>query len=537
MVGTKQRKEEFVSGLAGTSHVEVFVLSQALVLLMCHANAARLHVLGERWAPARGVVHFLLETCSVMLPLLGMVTGLVPAEAAVCVLVALYAASVLLPLARFSYGATGVVTEAQLSGATNLCARRKVYVSLFRGGLMLYTCLCILAVDFNAFPRRFAKAETYGAGLMDVGVGGIIVASGLVSVGRRGAGGGGGDTGTIHPAVAAAAAAAAEPASLRLARGLRAALPCLVLGCVRLVSVKLLGYQEHVGEYGAHWNFFATIAAVTLLAHAAPVPPRSLAAAAAGVAALHQLALSAGLGAWALSPERGPGLLAANKEGIVSVPGYWALYLAGGALAHAMHVTAQPVARTLAHVARGERGSRGALWVWLALWAAVDAALWAVALALEALVEARSRRSCNAAFVAWSAALSLSLLLPLAAAQAAWTLSWRAPHAGSSADGEAGFTGFTRMRLQDPGDGEAAQQQQQQQQQVAERCAPWLPAAASRSMLAVFLAANVLTGLVNMSIDTLAADDWTARAVVGSYMVAVAGAVAALDAWGVVIRI
>ena len=33
---------------------------------------------------------------------------------------------------------------------------------------MLLTCISILAVDFNIFPRRYAKAETYGSGLVNV---------------------------------------------------------------------------------------------------------------------------------------------------------------------------------------------------------------------------------------------------------------------------------------------------------------------------------------------------------------------------------
>lgn len=49
--------------------------------------------------------------------------------------------------------------------------------------------------------------------------------------------------------------------------------------------------QEHVEEYGAHWNFFCTIAVVLLLAHLLPNPPPWLSLV---VACAHQAVLSAG---------------------------------------------------------------------------------------------------------------------------------------------------------------------------------------------------------------------------------------------------
>jgi glucosaminylphosphatidylinositol acyltransferase len=52
-------------------------------------------------------------------------------------------------------------------------------VTLFRASLTAYTCIAILAVDFPFFPRRLAKAETFGTGLMDIGPGTFVFSSGL----------------------------------------------------------------------------------------------------------------------------------------------------------------------------------------------------------------------------------------------------------------------------------------------------------------------------------------------------------------------
>lgn len=43
-------------------------------------------------------------------------------------------------------------------------------------------------------------------------------------------------------------------------------MPLLVLGFSRVASVKLSDYAEHVSEYGVHWNYFFTLAAVSIAA-------------------------------------------------------------------------------------------------------------------------------------------------------------------------------------------------------------------------------------------------------------------------------
>ncbi len=69
------------------------------------------------------------------------------------------------------------------------------------------------------------------------------------------------------------------------------------------------------------------------------------------------------------------------------------------------------------------------------------------------------------------------------------------------------------------------------------RLAPWLPAAASRNMLPLFLLANVATGCVNLGSDTLGAPPWHARGIVVAYIAAVAAAAAGLDVAGVTLRL
>ena len=104
--------------------------------------------------------------------------------------------------------------------------------------------LAILAVDFPVFPRRFAKTETYGVGLMDVGVGLFVTANGSISPEAR------------------SALSRDLQRQWYVRRNLKGTIPLFLLGFVRLLSTTGVDYHLHESEYGVHWNFFFTLAVI-----------------------------------------------------------------------------------------------------------------------------------------------------------------------------------------------------------------------------------------------------------------------------------
>ena len=51
----------------------------------------------------------------------------------------------------------------------------KFGIKMFRCSVVIITSIAILAVDFKIFPKHNAKTESFGFGLMDVGVGYFIM--------------------------------------------------------------------------------------------------------------------------------------------------------------------------------------------------------------------------------------------------------------------------------------------------------------------------------------------------------------------------
>ncbi|GJN88213.1 hypothetical protein Rhopal_001178-T1 [Rhodotorula paludigena] len=377
------------------------------------------------------------------------------------------------------------------------------FVSSYRAIMMVMTVLCILAVDFPVFPREFAKAETWGTSLMDLGVGSFVFSLGLVAALPllRGS-----TSGTAPPA---------SPASYfaSILRSFRKSLPLIALGGVRVIMVKGVDYPEHVTEYGVHWNFFFTLAllpvfgeAISRLAIAHRV---DLHVAGLGVAALHQAVLSwAGLQRWALEAER-VSLISQNKEGLASFPGYLAIYLLG--LATGLYVlppspsffthqhASLPSSATASEKQRAEL-KRQKAWVArpgkLAEWLGSAAVLWWAAFGgARAASEGVSRRLANLPYVLWVAAFNtLFLFLYLA-------VHLHVASASSARPGSRGPEAGTR--------------------------APALFEAINRNGLVVFLAANLLTGLVNVSIQSMYTSDTLAVLILVLYTGAIVGV-----AWG-----
>ena len=117
-------------------------------------------------------------------------------------------------------------------------SRVNVYnvISVFRGILQFATIIAILAVDFPIFPRRFAKTENFGYSIMDAGVGIYVFSSGIVAGSKL----------------------LSCKNDLSVWKGIKSTVIMLVIGLGRIFLTWYVGYQEHVTEYGTHWNFFFT---------------------------------------------------------------------------------------------------------------------------------------------------------------------------------------------------------------------------------------------------------------------------------------
>ncbi|TFK69849.1 GWT1-domain-containing protein [Pluteus cervinus] len=321
--GYKQAKEAFVSGTIGSTITHVN-LTVAVGLASVALNSA----LRTRIPPTRSI-HFSVAWIILVVPMLLAMTTFANSPGLLSVMM-LVPTGLLLMIPKKESGSplpstipsTPSPASRRASGsylASQQRARNQMPIlpslTTYRAHMMLITILAILAVDFQVFPRALAKCETYGVSLMDTGVGSFVFSQGVV----------------------AAIPLLRDPAYLTgsLSRKVISVswknLPVLVLGLIRVLLVKGTDYPEHVSEYGAHWNFFITLAIVpvlqVLLHPIIQWAPISLVGVA--IAAVHQLALSyGGLEVYILFEPRGS-IISANKEGLISTLGYLAIHMLG----------------------------------------------------------------------------------------------------------------------------------------------------------------------------------------------------------------
>jgi phosphatidylinositol glycan class W len=420
----KEQKEAFVTGHEGTTPWEVLLVCfSAPIGLACYQQLA---VKGSANNSA-----IALEALLVWFPMVLCQTKfLYPWGVILLVLQA--SLTVILRFSKAKH------TTATLPSSNN--AAKLDFLTSYRSSILYLTFIAILAVDFRVFPRRFAKTEVQGYGLMDVGAASFCLSAGLVSrLARKG------HQATINR------------------KQLLHTLPLIVIGLLRTWTNKELEYQEHVSEYGVHWNFFFTMGVLAIVPPLVPIG-RGTWMLPAVMLSLYQIALSFGqLQEYIETTPRTcnhddttwcVGFVAANREGILGSIGYLSIYFIGEYVGHDF------------------------LWRNASLWN-VTIGLCATFLGFAQFLPV-SRRSTNAPFCLWAAAHNMVLL-----------------------------ASFQSILLNGK--------------------IPVVFDTVNRHGLAMFLIANLLTGLVNLSIPTLQISDGPALLIVFGYVCLIGAAAMLLD--------
>ncbi|KAK4191871.1 GWT1-domain-containing protein [Podospora australis] len=502
----KQQKEAFVSNLAGGSVVEIAqVCAVAPVVTLLWSALQTRQSFFKSYTPLAFVVDFLLNVGALLLS----VTLYSSAPLLLNILLLSVAAFVYVipgsrptrrkrPLVPPSPDAASKMSKAQaakrswfspVANPTNLgLFSTKPFLTNYRGNMMVVTCICILAVDFRVFPRRFAKVETWGTSLMDMGVGSFVFSAGIVAA---------------RPLLKEFYEKTTTPLGTRLARSLRHSLPLLVLGGIRLLSVKGLDYAEHVTEYGVHWNFFFTLAFlppfVALFQSALKVIPSSsliaLLLCLCYECALHLTSLKS----FILAGPR-DNLISMNREGIFSFIGYLSIFLVG----QDMGMVILP---------RGDErfsGSRRAFDLMVAL------AVAAIGLNVlyffctnysYGLGWTVSRRMANLPYVLWVAAFNSALLFGFMLVDCIF------------------FGNFYNAK------------DKKAEKEAYETATSRILRAYNRNGLAVFLLANLLTGLVNMTVPTLDVGSVATMGILAAYLLALTAAAVGLDMYDISVKL
>ncbi|KAF4478832.1 GPI-anchored wall transfer protein 1 [Colletotrichum fructicola] len=487
----KKLKEDFVSNLSGGPPSEInYVTAVAPVAVLLWSVLQSRQSFFKPYTPLAGLVDYLLNVTAILLsttlyassPLLLNLLLLAPA-------VVVYAfppntrrkKPVVPPNAKSKAAAQGPLPALSV----------KPFLTHYRGSMMVVTCIAILAVDFRLFPRRFAKVETWGTSLMDMGVGSFVYSAGVIAA---------------RPVLKERAEGRSTPLATRLAASMRHSLPLLFLGVIRLLSVKGLDYAEHVTEYGVHWNFFFTLGLlppfVAIFQSALKIVP-SYAALAVILGGLYQVVLeSTSLKAFILTAPR-TDLISKNREGIFSFIGYLAIFLAGQDTG--MYILPRSVNPKSDSTPATQRKT---LIMMMAIWSAVWTGLYFLSTSYsygDGL--SVSRRMANLPYILWTAAFNSTQILAYCIVDTVFFPS---------------FYNATDAKSE---------------KETYETATSRVFRAYNRNGLFLFLIANLLTGLVNMTVPTLDVSPLATMGILMAYSGSLTALALALDAYNINIKL
>ena len=364
------------------------------------------------------------------------------------------------------------------------------FITAYRGSMIIITCLAILAVDFKIFPRRFAKVETWGTSLMDMGVGSFVFSAGIVAA---------------RPVLKECFTGHSYSTRTRILASMKHSLPLFVLGFVRLYSVKGLDLAEHVTEYGVHWNFFFTLALLP--------PSIALVQSTFATLAVTTLALLLGvayeailnftdLKAYILVSPR-TNLFSQNREGIFSFIGYLVIFLLGQATGLNI-LSRNPKNEAAASGKRLRMELLMRLTTYSVLWSVLFMLLTHHKTGLNLQV---SRRLANLPYILWVSAFNCTQLTLFCLIE---TFSF--PGVYNTVD-------------------------KVSEGKECNRATSRVLHVYNRNGLAIFLLANPLTGLVNKTLDTLNTGTAGAIGILIAYVGLLTGTAMALDRWDLSIKL
>lgn len=323
----KSRKEQFVSGLTGSSILEIYEIT--LILLLSYLSYCVLNTYTPVFSdgtPFSVVLDYLIN----WLPLLLSIT--IYLDHILVLVYGLLFPIVALTVVNYTSKKGKVSAEKYAKNATKSeLLPKRPYLTVYRSQMLVITAMAILAVDFKIFPRRYAKCETWGTSLMDLGVGSFVFSMGIVSA-----------RSSIWLAYTARKTLFLGKLAIlarKIITSVQSSFTVFCLGIGRLVLVKLIGYQEHVSEYGVHWNFFVTLSllqpAKYLLEFVCSLVGLRSVNVVVGLLILlaHECLLQHNNRAYLayLIKEERIGIFDENKEGFSSLIGYIAIFLVGEA--------------------------------------------------------------------------------------------------------------------------------------------------------------------------------------------------------------